>query len=85
MYDEFFPDNTIIVNKKLPYFLTLLFQSCEGLFQGDKCSKYADWVKAFVENHPNYPAKKDYFTSSKANVVRLAENFESWGFRADPL
>lgn len=38
----------------------------EGLLEGDKRPKFTDWVKAFMEDHPNYPAKKDCYTSSKA-------------------
>lgn len=40
--------------------------------------------RVFVEDHRNYPAKKDYFSSAKAKTMRQALSFESWGSRADP-
>lgn len=56
MYDKFFPDSNIIMNKKHPHTLRLLFLRWEELFDGDKRPKYTDWVKAFVENHLDYPS-----------------------------
>lgn len=57
MFGEIFPYSSIIMNKKVPPFLSLLFERWEGLFEVDKRPKYTDWVKAFVEDHPNYPRR----------------------------
>lgn len=48
-----------------------------GRIVQDKRPKYFDSVKAFVEDNPNYLAKKEFFTSSKAKAIRQTENFES--------
>lgn len=49
------------------------------MFKGDEPPRYTDRVKAFGEDYPDYLAKKDPFTSSKA-----VEDFESWRFCANP-
>lgn len=41
-------------------------------------------MEAFLEDHPNYPSKKDYFMSSKVKTMRSIENFALWGFECDP-
>lgn len=58
MYAETFTNNSMIMNKKLLYSLRLLFQRWEGLFEGDKRPKFTNWVKDFVEYHPEYRVKK---------------------------
>lgn len=68
------------MNKQLPNSVRVLFSRWEGLFEGDKCLQYIDWVKTFVKNHPDYPINKDYFTSrgfraSYVKSMRLAKKF----------
>lgn len=41
-------------------------------------------MNAFVEDHPNYLDKEDYFTSSKSKAMRLAKDFYAWGLCSDP-
>lgn len=36
-----------------------------------------------IEGHPDHPAKKSYFYSSKGKAIRQAENFEKLGFHAN--
>lgn len=51
---------------------------------GDKCPRYTDRVKAFFEDYPDYPSKKDCFSSLKAKVMSGLENLESCSFQANP-
>lgn len=44
---------------------------------------HTERIKAFVEDHPVYPTRKEYFSSSKAKAMHQTENFEKWGFRAN--
>lgn len=35
-------------------------------------------MKAFIEDHPDYPTKKEYWDSVKAKGIRQMENLEQW-------
>lgn len=61
MYDKFFLENSIIMNKKLPYVLRLLFQGWKGLLDGDKRSKYSDLVKYLLGTTPTTLLKRTIF------------------------
>lgn len=41
-------------------------------------------MKVIVEGHPNYPTKKEAFTSSKTKAMRQANSFKSLVFGANP-
>lgn len=72
MSGEFFPDNSIITNQKLPYSLKLLYQRWEKLFEREKRPRDIEWEKAFGEDHANYLGKEEYFLPQKRTLcVRL--------------
>lgn len=45
---------------KATHTLRLLFQKWEELPDRDKHPKYTEWENAFVDDHSDYPTKKDY-------------------------
>lgn len=66
-----------------PY-LWKLFQRRDSFYVGKLQPKYTTWVDTFVADHPNYPNEKAQLTSSLTNSQHVVENFESWGFTANP-
>lgn len=58
------------MNQKLPILQGFYLSGGEDLFDGDNCPEYTEWVKAFAEDHPSYPNKKEYCSSSKAKATR---------------
>lgn len=54
-----------------------------GIVRGRQAPKIYLLVKGCVEDHPNYPAKKDEFSYSKVEAMRQDKSFKSWWFYAD--
>lgn len=71
MYDEFFPDNKLIMDQRLPKSLLKLFQICGRLYVGKSQPKFTEWVKEFVlERLDATPCK---------NLASSLVDFEDWG------